>query len=129
MNFDNRDLPPMIIGPGSKEPKEALIKISALLNASIWHFINLMEPTKLDQAEQSFFSYTDLLESIAAIMIVPMTFDHLPIKDTPMPTERFMAIILNQIDQSIRKERPNYVHCLGGKVRTGTVVGWYLMRH
>jgi protein-tyrosine phosphatase len=37
--------------------------------------------------------------------------------------------ILNQIDICIKYGKPSYVHCLGGKGRTGTIVGCYLAVH
>jgi len=50
-------------------------------------------------------------------------------KDFSVPTERQMIRILNQIDMCIKYDKPVYVHCWGGKGRTGTVVGCYLARH
>jgi protein-tyrosine phosphatase len=40
-----------------------------------------------------------------------------------------MVRILNQIDMCIKYDKLVYVHCWGGKGRTGTVVGCYLARH
>ena len=40
-----------------------------------------------------------------------------------------MRDILDEIDHALAKNSPVYVHCLGGKGRTGTVVGCYLARH
>ena len=40
-----------------------------------------------------------------------------------------MVRILNQIDLCIKYDNPVYLHCWGGKGRTGTVVGCYLARH
>ena len=50
-------------------------------------------------------------------------------KDLSVPTERQMIRILNQIDLCIKHGKPVYVHCWGGRGRTGTVVGRYLARH
>ncbi len=46
-----------------------------------------------------------------------------------MPSLRTMMEILDTIDESIANGRPVYVHCLGGRGRTGMVVGCYLVRH
>ena len=46
-----------------------------------------------------------------------------------VPSRGEMTGILNEIDGVITAERPVYVHCWGGKGRTGTVVGCYLARH
>jgi hypothetical protein len=115
--------------PGSKDPKEATSKLTALINAGIRHVINLMEPDERDLTGHRFVPYDDVMESIAAKMRISVTFDQLPIKDLSVPTEHHMARILNQIDLCIKHGKPVYVHCLGGIGRTGTVVGCFLVRH
>jgi protein-tyrosine phosphatase len=40
-----------------------------------------------------------------------------------------MRRILDTIDASIERGLPVYVHCWGGRGRTGTVIGCYLARH
>ncbi len=51
------------------------------------------------------------------------------LKDFSVPAERLMVRILNQVDVCIKYDKPVYVHCRGGKGRTGTVVGCCLVRH
>jgi protein-tyrosine phosphatase len=50
-------------------------------------------------------------------------------EDFSVPTERQMVRILNQIDMCIKYDKSVYVHCWGGKGRTGTAVGCYLARN
>ena len=88
--------------PGAKDPKEATIKLTALINAGICHVINMMEPDERDISGHRFVPYDDMMESIAAKMGISVTFDQLPIKDLSVPTERHMARILNQIDRCIK---------------------------
>jgi protein-tyrosine phosphatase len=45
-----------------------------------------------------------------------------------MPSRASMAAIQDAIDAAITAQRPAYVHCWGGRGRTGTVVGVYLLR-
>jgi hypothetical protein len=77
--------------PGSKDPKEAIGKLTALIKAGIRHVINLMEPDERDQTGQRFVPYEDEMESIAAKMKISVTFDQLPIKNLSVPTERYMT--------------------------------------
>jgi hypothetical protein len=115
--------------PGSKDPKQATARLTALINTGTRHVINLMEPDERDTSGQRFIPYEDVMESIAAKMGLTITFDHLPIKDLSVPSERNMARILDQVGLCIKHGKPVYVHCLGGIGRTGTVIGCYLVRH
>jgi len=88
-----------------------------------------MEPHEYDCPEDPFAPYVDHMETIAEKMGITVTFDQISIKDFSVPTGRQMIRILNQIDMCIKYDKPVYVHCWGGKGRTGTVVGCYLARH
>jgi protein-tyrosine phosphatase len=69
------------------------------------------------------------MADIASKMKVSITFDQISIKDHAVPTRHEMVHILNRIDLCIKYDKPVYLHCLGGRGRTGTVVGCYLIRH
>jgi protein tyrosine phosphatase len=115
--------------PGSEEPMDEERNLKGLIQAGIRHVISLMEPQEYDRTDDPFAPYVDHMESIAKDLKVSVTFDHILIKDFSVPTERQMVRILNQIDMCIKYDKPVYVHCWGGKGRTGTVVGCYLARH
>jgi protein-tyrosine phosphatase len=100
-----------------------------IIQAGIRHVISLMEPQDYDRSEDPFPPYVDHLKSIAQKLKISVTFDQISIKDFSVPTDRQMVRILNQIDMCIKYNKPVYVHCRGGKGRTGTVVGCYLARH
>jgi len=115
--------------PGSEDPIESERKLKGLIQAGIRHVISLLEPQEYGRSGDPFAPYVDHMESIAQDLKVAVTFDQISIKDFSVPTERQMIRILNQIDICIKYDKPVYVHCWGGKGRTGTVVGCYLARH
>jgi protein tyrosine phosphatase len=115
--------------PGSEDPIGEEGKLKKLIQAGIRHVISLMEPQEYDRQDDPFPPYVDNMELIAQKLKISITFDQISIKDFFVPTERQMVRILNQIDMCIKYEKPVYVHCWGGKGRTGTVVGCYLARH
>ena len=115
--------------PGSEDPMEEETNLTGIIQAGIRHVISLMEPQEYNRPDDPFPPYVDHMESIAQKLRVSVTFDQISIKDFSVPTERQMVRILNQIDMCIKYDKPVYVHCWGGKGRTGTVVGCYLARH
>ncbi len=115
--------------PGSEDPIEEKRNLKGLIQAGIRHVISLMEPQEYARPDDPFAPYVDHMDSIAQKLKISVTFDQISIKDFSVPTERQMVRILNQIDMCIKYDKPVYVHCWGGKGRTGTVVGCYLARH
>lgn len=115
--------------PGSTSEDRADKKLRALLEHGIRHVISLMEPDEKDWSGKSFMSYKAQMRSIAKSMAHTVNFDTMPIKDARIPSRLKMCRILDRIDQSIQYQRPVYIHCRGGRGRTGTVVGCYLARH
>lgn len=115
--------------PGSKNVAKALMKGRKFLECGIRHVINLMEPHEVDHSGESFVSYEELFSSLAQEKPTLVSFSRFPIRDLDVPIPETMKSMLDEIDRSIAARRPVYVHCWGGRGRTGTVVGCYLVRH
>ena len=115
--------------PGSADSQRACEKLNYLIDCGIRHFIDLMEPDEVDHQGLVFQPYTAMAKQIGELSGVDVTFDRMAVKDTWVPTRKGMRRILDRIDKAIENDHPVYVHCWGGRGRTGTVVGCYLARH
>lgn len=115
--------------PGDPNKQEAYKKLKGLLDHGIRHVINLMEPEEMDHSGNAFMSYEPLMSDMARAEGIAVTFSRVSIKDLSIPAVAEMVEILDLIDRKINADIPVYVHCWGGRGRTGTVVGCYLVRH
>ncbi len=91
--------------------------------------INLMEPDEFNWDRERFNPYDGQMAAIADSMGLNVTFERRPIRDGGVSAREDMVLTLDSIDANIRDGRPAYIHCWGGRGRTGTVVGCYLVRH
>jgi hypothetical protein len=115
--------------PGSLNADEASAQIQGLLNAGIRRVVNLMEVEESNHGDEPFVPYEPVLTMLAAEEGVAAKMERFPIRDQCATTHEHMTEILNCIDSAIETGLPVYVHCWGGKGRTGMVVGCYLARH
>ena len=109
--------------PGDSVSAEADEKLDGLASAGICHVVNLMEEDETNRQGKPFVPYQPefLARGIECVRI--------PIRDFSIPTVETMRAILDDIDAAIGGGAPTFVHCWGGRGRTGTVVGCYLVRH
>ncbi len=115
--------------PGDDSLEGSRQILQNLLDVGIRQFISLMEPLELNWDGRPFPHYEEPLKALADEMGAAVTFNRMPVRDMSIPTDSHMERILDLIDASVRDNRPVYVHCLGGRGRTGSVVGCYLARH
>ena len=108
--------------PGSPSPDRTRERIHSLLALGIRTFINLMEASETNHFGDPFVPYQNLLAESGARM------HRYPIVDMSTPSPLLMEQILEKIDEELAASRPVYLHCWGGRGRTGTVAGCYLVR-
>ncbi|EPR37703.1 Dual specificity protein phosphatase [Desulfovibrio sp. X2] len=115
--------------PGDPDPREAMGKLSGLVDCGVETVVNLMEEDERDWSGRPFVPYAEALREIAAGRNRHIEVMRHPVRDRDVPSAGNMRVILDAIDASLARQRTVYVHCWGGKGRTGTVVGCFLMRH
>lgn len=115
--------------PGSENPEEATVKLKRLLDVGVSHVVNLTETCEANYDGLVLQNYTFELSFLAGAQGVPLVCRRHSIKDLGVPTVAEMRAILDEIDQALGEGRTAFVHCWGGRGRTGSVVGCYLARH
>ena len=115
--------------PGDIDPEKARPRMQALYDCGIRHMINLMEEDERNYQGQLFTPYVDDFCAIAAAQGETAACSRYPIRDGGIPTQATMRAVLDEIDSAVESGKAVYLHCWGGKGRTGTVVGCYLARH
>ncbi|NUP98499.1 MAG: dual specificity protein phosphatase family protein [Armatimonadetes bacterium] len=88
-----------------------------------------MEPHEVDHGGRPFNSYEDEFRRLAAEAGGAGRCLRFPIRDVSVPSPAAMRGILDAIDLALDAGQPVYLHCWGGRGRTGTVVGCWLVRH
>ena len=94
---------------------------AALLDAGITCFVNLTEDHP-GGGDSHLTRYQDHVTDSAVVLAHPIV-------DVDIPTVDEMIATLDAIDDHLRGGGNVYAHCWGGKGRTGTVVGCWLIRH
>jgi len=110
--------------PGSIQNDETRSKLRWLFAQGIYYFLDLTAPGEYDLKP-----YVDLLNEEANKIHKTVVHKRFPIRDLSNPSREEMMEILNTIDLALAAGNNIYLHCFGGKGRTGTVVGCYLAQH
>ena len=102
--------------PGAWDGMHAARRLRAFANQDVTLFVDLTHPA-------------DGLEPYERLLETPAVRVSHPIVDMGTTTVPHMSRILDEIDVGLEDGRTVYVHCWGGRGRTGTVVGCWLVRH
>ena len=104
--------------PGDIQEEKCLAKIRGLAEHGVRSIFNLMEEVEYGHNGLPIAPYETAIE-----------MRRFAIRDVSIPPVRLMQEILAGIDEEHAAGRPVYVHCWGGRGRTGTVIGCWLARH
>ena len=95
-----------------------------LVASGITCFIDLTEPGELPSYQHSEASISHQPATPSKIQ-----YHKFPIRDFSIPSQASMESILDALDEVLSEGHQVYLHCHGGRGRTGTVVGCWLVRH
>jgi predicted protein tyrosine phosphatase len=109
--------------PARFDELETRRRLQGLIRSGIVRFIDLTHP------QDSMPKYHEILVDEGNGYMKKMAYTNHPIEDRSIPSESIMKTILDEIDSSLSRREPVYVHCIAGIGRTGTVVGCHLIRH
>ncbi len=115
--------------PGSPDPGQAREKLRRLVGQGIRTFVDLTESGEITQSFGPLVLYENALREVgeeAGAAVERLSF---PIRDMHAPSPETMVRILDAMDERVAAGSPLYVHCLGGRGRTGVVLGCFLVRH
>ena len=102
--------------PGALAEEDTVTRLAAFHKSGITSFVDLTEE------HEGLPPYEGLLRKEAR-------FTRRAIVDFGCPTPEQMSETLDLIDSELERGELTYVHCFGGRGRTGTVVGCWLVRH
>lgn len=117
--------------PGDLHPAHAEAKLAGLVEAGITQVVSLMEAEETDHSGNPFQPYAERFRELSDAAGRPGAAARHPIVDGSIPTVDEMRATLDTIDRALATDPPGrvYVHCWGGRGRTGTAVGCWLIRH
>jgi hypothetical protein len=118
--------------PSSDKSEAAAVeKRRPLLDANVTSFVDLTEEGELGRGGKRLARYDHLVKTEGASRGLTVLHERFPIKDNyVLPSLEDYDDILGHIGKQLVEHRTVYVHCWGGKGRTGTVVGaWLIETH
>ncbi len=110
--------------PGAREDGQARQKLRWLLGQDTDVFVDLT-----DEGEAGLHPYLHVLKEESDRSGQVVHHRRMALRDFSTPGREQVAEILDTIDLALSLGKNIYLHCYGGKGRTGTVVGCFLARH
>lgn len=105
--------------PRTLNEEDSRVKLRAVLDANVRHFIDLTEP------HEGLLPYEPMLLEEAAARKAVVTWTRHAIRDGGVPSVTTMRKIISELRTP--RDEVTYFHCWGGIGRTGTVAGCLLV--
>jgi protein-tyrosine phosphatase len=113
---------PWGVWSGDEDSEEHRVKLDLLADAGIETIIDLT-------SEDERLSYAERWREIGEERKRPLRRSHYPIADGEALDPGEFAAIIAELERELAANRKVYIHCWGGRGRTGTLVGlWYVSR-
>lgn len=109
--------------PGHASPEIADRQLGRLLDAGLRCFVDLME-----EPPRGAPCYAERLEALARARGLRVERHHVPVEDHDVPSDAQLQGLEALLCARLAAAQPVYVHCWGGRGRTGVVAGLVLMR-
>jgi protein-tyrosine phosphatase len=109
--------------PGNGSVDGTRLKLRWLMASGVNLILDLTEISEAD------VNYPFYLKEEASNLKLHLDYKKFPLQDWATPSPVQIIEILDTIDRELAAGRKIYLHCFGGKGRTGTIVGCYLARH
>lgn len=114
---------------GNPTPDLIPARIEALADSGVSIIISLMDTNDRYSDGTPQVPYDEEFLLLSHKRKINAKWHNSPIADYDVPHPKKMMTILDIIDEALDRDKTVFVHCWGGKGRTGTVVGCWLARH
>ena len=115
--------------PGEYDLSAARRNFQRILDSGIRTFVSLMEAHEEGLPDGAEARYLPVLRETATRFGHHVRFARFPIHDMSVPRPGVLESALLAVQSSLDDGSPVYVHCWGGRGRTGTLVGSWLIRN
>lgn len=115
--------------PVTHHPDNTRRHLENLLALGIRTFVSLVEADECNFEGVPIPGYEEEVRALAEQQGLHIEYHQPAYRDGTVPAPDHMERILDIIDAALERRAPVFLHCWGGRGRTGTVVGCWLARH